>query len=281
MLLLFATLLTAWACPPTADEVARARALFDDAEPEQAAELLESALGDLGCQTTVVTRPTLLELYRLQALVALARGLDTDAAEATLRAVTVDPLAAPPSSYGPELADLHRSWAGRLSGTRVVVSVLGGGRVFVDGEPLRHGQESRIVKGHHLLQIEGEGPLRSVLDLLDANRSVVTGLPSPEAPKPTGPRVGGVVPQVEVVQRRWRPAVLWVAGGLVTATGAGLTLAASQQERAFHERYYDDWQLVDRHAYRIQSLYIAGYSTLGAGGIVLTTGMVGLPRRRR
>ena len=273
--------LTAWACPPTADTVVRARSLFDDAEPAQAARVLAGARDELGCQETVVSRATLLELYRLQALVALSQGLDAEAADATRLAVTIDPLAAPPSAYGPQLADLHRAWAGRMSGARVRVSVLGGGEVWLDGEVLRHGQETWVLQGHHLIQIQGEGDLRSIPDLLDVDRSVVTGLPVPEPVQVQRPLDQQPTAPVTVVRRRWRPAVLWVAGGLVTATGVGLTTVAAAQERRFHRTDYDDWQRVDAHAYRIQALYVAGYSSLGAGGVTLGTGILGLPRRRR
>lgn len=275
------TLFSAWACPPTNTEVLRARAAYDDAEPDIADEILTTAEEQLGCQTTVVARQTLLELYRLQALVHLARAEDTEAVEATMRAVMIDPLATPPPDYGPEMVGLHRSWAGRMSDKRAVVNVLGGGRVFIDGEPLTHGQEMTVVRGQHLVQIEGSTGLTSVVDVLDRNRAVVTGLPSPEAdPDNALPPPGPSTPP-KVQNTRWRPAVMWIAGGVLAAGGAGTALLASRQEQAFHERTYADFREVDKDAYRIRTLYAVGYSTLAAGGITLGTVTVGLPRKKR
>jgi hypothetical protein len=279
--MILTALLTAWACPPTADQILRARAAYDDAEPDIAAGILATADEELGCQTALVGRNTLLELYRLQALVALARARDTEAVEAIMRAVTIDPLATPPPDYGPEVIGLHRSWAGRLSDKTAVVNVLGGGRVFIDGQPLTHGQETTVVRGHHLVQIDGATGFTSVMDVLDRDRAVVTGLPSPEADpdsalqEPTSP-----VPPTRV-RTRWRPAALWIAGGALTAAGAGLTVLAARQEQAFHDRRYVDYLEVDRDAVRIRALYIVGYSSLGVGGASLATVTIGLPRKRR
>lgn len=279
--MMFLSLLTAWACPPTGSEIRRARAAYDDAEPDIATEILATAEDDLGCQTTVVDRQTLLELYRLQTLVHLARAEDTEAVEATMRAVMIDPLAVPPADYGPEMVGLHRSWAGRMSDKRAVVNVLGGGRVFIDGEPLTHGQQMTVVRGQHLVQIEGATGLTSVVDVLDRNRAVVTGLPSPEAdPDNALPGPAPTLPP-KVQPTRWRPAVMWLAGGVLAAGGGTVAFLASRQEQAFHDRTYTDFREVDKDAYRIRTLYVVGYSTMAAGGLTLGTVTVGLPRKKR
>ncbi|MCB9668521.1 MAG: hypothetical protein H6736_03000 [Alphaproteobacteria bacterium] len=273
--------LSAWACPPTSGEVARARAAYDDAEVEEAAAIVDAALTQLGCQTTVVDRETLLDLYRLDALVALARAEDREAVEATMRAVTVDPLATPPATYGPELVDLHRSWAGRMSDKRVEVGVLGGGTVYIDGEPIRHGQRMTVVKGHHLVQIDGQGGLTSVVDVLNGDRSVVTGLPSPEPEPRPKPVDAPPVPAPKPVPQRWRPVALWAVGGGLAAVGAGAVALAARQEKAFKVGTFEDPDAVDAAAVRIRVLYITGYAMAGAGTVTLGTNVVGLNRRKR
>ncbi len=179
-------------CPPTATEVQRARAAFDDAEVAQAATILEEALEGLACQEQVVAGIDLLELYRLDGLVALSRMDDKAAVYATIRAVTVDPSAVPPTSYGPDLAQLHRTWADRLSGSTATVGVTGGGTVWLDGQPMSHGRTRVVLQGEHLLQVQvvPDGEIASHLLEVTGDELVETGVPAP--PGVPGPRMPGL-----------------------------------------------------------------------------------------
>lgn len=273
-----------WACSPTALDLGQARLAFDDAEIASADAILARAEEQLRCQAQPVSRPTLLELYRLRALVALAAADDRTAIEATMLAVVVDPLATPPPEYGPELLELHRTWAGRLSDKRVTVDVVGGGKVFVDGEPLLHGQRLSVVRGRHLVQIEGKIGLVSSVENLEGDQTLRTGRPVPGparadvlASRPVGPKPAVVEPD----GRRRRPLALWVTTGVLAAAGGGLATLAALQERDFHESTYADWQVVDRDAVRIRSMYGAGYGLLGAAGLSVVTVSIGLPPRKR
>ncbi len=277
IMLLFAVF-AAEPCDATERVVALARAAYDDAEVDDAAQIIEQAQEELGCQTAVVERDTLLELYRLRALVALAQGDDTAAIEATMRAVTVDPLAVPPASYGPELVDLHRRWAGRLSDQRVTVRARGGGTVYLDGLALRDGQRIAVLKGHHLIQIRGPKGLSSVVDVVDADRVVATGVPLPRPVEPPVPLPDG--PPSEIRRSRG-PTLRWLAGAGLVLTGAGVLTWANIRERAFHERRYTDWREVDRDAYRIRTLYATGYGLTGGGGLVLTANTWWFLRKKR
>jgi hypothetical protein len=275
VILLFSSAV-ALACPPTAAEVARARAAFDDAEVEAAGRLIEAAVEDLGCQTEVVQTATLLALYRLDGMVALSRMNEKSAVYATIRAVTVDPGDAPPPEYGPELADLHRVWSDRLSSATAVLDVNGGGTVYVDGRPVTHGGRLTVLQGEHVVQVvNGQGLVSDVRDVT-GDLTVNTGLPAPIGPNP--------VPLDEVPDRpkpvgapRKRPVPVWIAGAGAMVVGGALVGVASGQEAAFKERIFPDVASVDRAASRVRVAYAAGYGVSVIGIGLLATNAVGLP----
>ncbi|MEZ4318225.1 MAG: hypothetical protein R3F61_12015 [Myxococcota bacterium] len=296
---LFALLASAWACPPTADDVQRARAAFDDAEIEQAANILAGTVENLGCQTQVVDGGVLLELYRLDGLVALSR-MDTKAAVyATIRAVTVDPNATPPRSYGPELAELHRTWSDRLRTSTSTVGVKGGGGVWLDGQAMLHGSTRVVLQGEHLLQIDVNGELASTVMDVTGDVVVDTGVPGPPGvPGPVMPAPIGPVPVPQPVvpmpvpepvvpnprpepldpdrPGRRRPTALWVAGGAaLVAGGAALGWATYQDEVVFPKRQFPDPASVDRAAGQIRVAYGTGYGLVGVGGVLLVTNAIG------
>lgn len=267
----------AWACPPTGGEVARARAAFDDAEVELAGAVLEQAVAQLGCQTSVVDPQALLELYRLDGLVQLSRLDEKSAVYATIRAVTVDPEAPPPASYGPDLAALYAVWSDRLRSATAVVEAEGGGTVFVDGRPLAPGERRSVLQGEHVIQVLGPGGLRSEVRDLTGDLVVRTGIPAaptaigPEQPAPIPP------PRVERPGRR-RPAPLWIAGAASLAVGGGLLgVAIWQDEVVFANKVWPDPQAVDRAASQVRIAYIAGYGFAGLGTGLIATNAVGFP----
>lgn len=276
----------AWGCAPTAVEVGRARAAYDDAEIEQAGRILEATVEGLGCQTARVQTSVLLELYRLDGLVALSRMNEKAAVYATIRAATVDPDAPPPPEYGPELAELYATWSDRLRNATASLSVDGGGTVYVDGQPITHGGRRTVLQGEHLIQVDSGTAVGSDVRDVTGDLVVRTGLPAPigvsgPAPMPVPRPVPGVrpTPPVDPVpSERSRPMALWAAGGAVAGVGVVLLgVATYQDEVAFPKRQFPDIASVDRAASRIRATYGVGYALTAVGGGLLVTNAVGLP----
>lgn len=276
----------AWGCAPTAAEVGRARAAYDDAEIEQAGRILEATVEALGCQTSRVHTSVLLELYRLDGLVALSRMNEKAAVYATIRAATVDPDAPPPPEYGPELAELYTTWSDRLRNATASLSVDGGGTVYVDGQPITHGGRRTVLQGEHLIQVDSGAAVGSDVRDVTGDLVVRTGLPAPlgvpgpvplpvPAPEPGITRVPPVDPDARA---RRRPVALWAAGGAVAGVGVVLLgVATYQDEVAFPKREFPDVASVDRAAAGIRATYGVGYAlTLVGGGLLVANG-VGLP----
>ena len=84
-------------CPELGPAVQEGGDAFYDAEIEVAKEASASAHQAPGCQERVVAIDALLDLFRLDALVALAEGDQRGAVYATIRSVTVAPDADPPT----------------------------------------------------------------------------------------------------------------------------------------------------------------------------------------
>lgn len=285
-MLLLAT--AAFACPPTAEGVEAARALFQDAEIDDARQVTQQTLDELACQTQVVERGVLLELYRLDAQIALANLDKKGATYATIRSVVVDPASVPTADYGPELADLHTVWAERLAGSSIELSVSGGGIVYLDGLPLQEGERMRTVRGEHLVQIDAGMSVVSTLTDLDQDQTVITGLPSREPQQPSPSPVSEPVPLRDLdgpdpnpERRRRKPsAVLMVVGGSLAAVGgAALGYAWYRDEVVFPRKTFSDERAVDREATSIRALYGTGYGVGGLGAVVFGVGAVGIPVR--
>jgi len=289
----------AWACAPTATEVGRARAAFEDAEVELAGEILQGAVDDLDCQQTVVEGLVLLELYRLDGLVALSQLDHKGAVYATIRAVTVDPSAAPPAAYGPELADLHRTWSERLKNSTATIRVDGGGVVWVDGQRMTHGATRVVLQGHHLLQTEVAGELGSVIMEVSSDHLVQTGVPAPvdavgpvppsPVPVPKPVPLGSLDPldpldpellDPDPPKKRRRPVALWAVGGLALAAGgASFGWAAYQDEVVFPNQQFPDQASVTRAAGQVRVAYGTGYGLMGVGGVLIVSNAVGFTFR--
>lgn len=288
--MLLSFLLPALACEPTAERVGKARALFEDVELEQARTETTAALEELHCQTEVVERGTLLELYRLDAQVAMA-NLDKKAATyATIRSVAVDPTAVPTADYGPDLAALHKLWAKRLGNSRIMLSVSGGGIVYLDGLPLRQGERMATVPGEHLVQIDSGTAVISTVTDLDKDQAVITGIaapsvapdPRPLAPPTPVPRPAPLVdldgPEPKAKKKRQpTPVLLAVGGGLVVLGGGLLGYAWYRDEVVFAKKAYPSVTAVNREAATIRALYGTGY---GIGAVGLAVGGVGLYGRQ-
>ena len=271
----------AWACPPTVDRVAEAKALFNDAELEAARQKTQEGLDELGCQTQIVDRGTLLELYRIDAQIALANLDKKGATYAAIRAVVVDPMSIPPPSYGTELAELHQLWTARMAKSTVRLSVSGGGIVYLDGLPLTQGQTRDAVRGEHLVQIDAGTSVVSTVTDLDRDQAVITGLVAPTNPVPM-PTVPAPVPLAELdgpvrERKTRRPSKpMMVIGGALAGVGAAtLAYAWYRDEVVFPKKPFPDGAAVDREAALIRTLYGTGYVVGGAGVVVLGVGVVG------
>ncbi len=280
-----------------ADLVDDAQVLFDDAETEDAALLLDKAIGMLPELGEVLPTDTLLRLYRLRAVVAIAEGDEDKANEYAERAVVIDPIAAPPPTYGPVLRNRHKELASALRTRRVKVKVKGGGRAWIDGveaDPLGY----EVTPGSHLVQVEdGSGISSSVKDIpYDTSITArpvggVAAAPAPE-PEPDDELAALDEPAPRAEPRKAKKQkdsgggikVGWlVTGGIATAAGGGLLALSYVNEQTFlHSDYSgsfdgisreDDFQAwkearrdqIRKDALLIRSTYFAGYALVGVG----------------
>ncbi len=302
-------------CPDIAGAVDRAWALYNDAELDQAKDVLVEAEESLDCQSVIVSTSTLLDLFRLAGLVSLSNQDVKGAIYATLRAVAVDHTGArPPERYGPQLAELYDTWSGRMGQSLIRVRVDGAGSAWVDGRPADPVQSLEVAQGEHLLQIDDGQTVRSAVADLSADYLVNTGvdraapvapelvlpepvLPEPVVPEPVLPEpvVPTPVPRTTGVRRRpgwlWGPAVL-TAAGAGFAISSGLTSERSFNSDPYAPRFVDCGfdepcyteqreALVRHNARIINTAYGVGYGLVGATAGLLTMTVVGLPGRQR
>lgn len=286
MLLLWSSLALAAPseCPDVEVVVQSASAAFEDAEVELARTRLGEAVEALYCQSRVVPREALLDLYQLDALASVAAQDPKSALFAIIRAVTLDPQAQPPAAVGPELIEQHRQWAARLRQDQLLVVASGdAAQVWIDG--LSVGDEPvKIVSGEHLVQVrDGSGWRNRIVEIVPGRD--VDGLPiqvrspppptQPEPPTPTQPEP----------EPRRRRAGLAIGVGLGAAAAALVGGGALLQRRFKQDPYTDatyggcssgDSCWADARADRIRSdarranaLFVAGYATAGVGlGVV-------------
>jgi len=286
-------------CPPIGESVERAWAQYNDAEVDAAKVILQEAYADLPCQTEVVTTASLLDLYRLDALVSITQADEKGAVYATLRAVAAKHEGGrPPESYGPRLAELYDTWSQRMGGALVSVTVDGGGVVYVDGREVTASGSLQVAEGEHLVQIEGDGDLTSeVVDLAD-DHEVATGVPLPAgqaelpgyaapppapvpAPEPVEP---APVPQPSVASGRRRP--IWAFAGAALAGGGAVFALSSAyvSETNFLSDPYTGLgsqrvDVITQDAAAIRVAYGVGYGLAGVSAGLLTVGLIGLPAR--
>ena len=245
-------------CPDLGDQVKGARALFDDAELQQAKLKIAEAYDAIGCQERVVSTEELLSLYRLDGLVSLSLNDRKGATYATIRAVAANHEdGGPPADFGPDLADEYETWADRLGEALIYVRVAGGGTVYVDGRGLDASRFLQVAEGEHLVQVQlGEVVSSEVLELVE-NHVVVTGEPGPNpvllpeedtsndgvpVPVPV-PLPLPVLPDPDpnpTVAGRRRPAAFFVTGILSAGLGGAAIYWAGEQEKKFDQRKYTD-----------------------------------------
>lgn len=159
-------------------------AAFRLAEVELARFRARLALDARGCQRAVVPRDTLLDLYRLEGLLAISAGDAEGLAVAAARAVVAGPDEPPPPRFGTDLAAAFAARRQQLAGARATVTVEGAGTVWVDGSPITAAAPASLVQGEHLFQVQGpDGSLLAVrLVALTADATLPTPGVGPAAP---------------------------------------------------------------------------------------------------
>ena len=278
-------------CPDVGVLADRAWGSFQLAEIDEAQVAIDEAIASLGCQPRVVSTTELLELFQIQALLALSSGDDATMDLALRRAVATDHLAALPESHAPELQQRWRELAETLP--RIEVSAWGQGSTWIDGRPLAPGQPLEIVAGLHLIQRLEAGRLDTELGPLEADAHL-GGAPE-LAPPPPGPSLPPPDPVAAPTARR-RPAALWLgalgAGGVSAfALASGRVsersfLGSPYQADAFRGCAYGEAcypgarrDVIRGDALRINAAYGVGYATAGLSGGLLVLAGVGLPAR--
>lgn len=295
----------AWAlpCPAVPTLVEQARAAFDDAELDRAEAQIAEAYENLECQSARVPTETLLDLYRMSALVALSRAdREGGAVYSTIRAVVVDPTAVPPAELGPQLAELFETWSARLDGKTLSVGLEGSGDAFVDGRPVTAAQPLQVLAGEHLLQWTSADGFRSEIVELKRDYTLV-GVPVPAAATSdvAEPSVSVAGPVAETdggaaghSRHRHHPA-MFVAAGTAFLAGGGTLAFGRYREGLFNQNPYDAseyggcaidtsdcyanarQEAIVADGARVRLLYIAGYATTGVGVALLGTELWVLP----
>lgn len=271
-------------CPDLDAVAAEAWAAFRDAEVEQARDRTEAALAARACQARPVAHDVLLDLYRLDALLALSGGDQDGLVAATLRAVTAGPDEPPPPRFGTELAAAWTTWATRLGPVRATVAVQGGGTAWVDGLAVTAGAPRPFVQGEHLVQVVGPDGTLLAVRLVDLADDVI--LPTPGdgplavvVPAPA-PLPAPAPPPAPPDPRRHHPAwaFLLAAGGAALAGGA--TGYASWLDSDCRTGAADPIACADVHPY-----VVGWYGVGAAGGAIALTGVTigaaGLPAKGR
>jgi len=298
----FATALAA-PCPDVAEDVAAAWAAFNDAELATAEQRVDEAVDHLTCQERIITTDELLELYRLDALIALAQEDRKGAVYATIRMVTIEPTAAPGEELGPEIAELHESWAVRLSETRVSIYVEGEGDAWIDGHPMGGPSgPTTVVAGEHLVQAHDAAGWHAVVREIgeDTRASVGEGLdlvglgetlpePVPVEPDP---------PEKRSTFNRPHRVGLLVGGGVAVVAGGTAIAWAFSREAKFNaatftppsfgdcdqgEECYplEREKAIRSEASLIRAVYGTGYALTGVGIALLGVELFILPAPAR
>jgi hypothetical protein len=295
-------------CPRVDQQVQRAWDAFYDAELEVAKTTVSGAVKDLDCQTEVVGTDTLLELYRVDALISLTKDDRKGSVYATIRAVTVDPNSGPPDDMGPELAALYSDWAQRLGESKIAVRLADDGEAWVDGKPLTKGEHAEVIAGEHLIQYRADGVIHSVVEELTTNWVVVTGAPLVDTgggpPLTMGPdpvpyeilsqRAVSEASALEFSRNRRHPWEFGLAGALMTAAGGAMMGVSIVEEQRFLSEDYlalsyagcargqDCYQsaresAIRADANRVRVLYGSAYGLLTVGVATSLTSIIGLP----
>ena len=299
-------------CKEIPELTASAWDAFNDAELEQSKQILADANDALACQQDVVSTEGLLAVYRLDALVSLTQEDRKGAVYATIRAVTVDPKAAPSDDLGPELLDLHNTWATRLSDTMIEIRMEGAGGAWLDGRIIEAGNSIQALAGEHLIQTKNaDGTFASGVQDLSTDLVLMTGgetpVADPKDPKdpkdPTDPKdpkdpIDPKPPKDPKPKKDPKPLNLKVpvvvVGGLAAAGGTAAVGIAWTWEQSFLQDTYnrpvfnecevgeicyaeERRKTIVDDAKKIRGMYRIGYVSLGAGIAVAGTGLFVLP----
>lgn len=237
--LLLGLRLASASCPTLEDAVHDAHAAFDDAEVELASAKVRDGYAAIGCQTGPVRNEALLDLYWLDAVVAIARNDRKTAQYAVIRAVTAAPEKGPPQDLGPELAELYATWRGRLEATTATVQPAGGGKAWLDGVPFD--APRRVLQGEHVFQHDDVDGFTSVEVDVTHDTVLDTGLPGGPTPvvvAPVKPEKPEKPPKVDKPEVK-RPVPLVTIGAVAVAAGGGAIAAGGLRERQFAAAPYD------------------------------------------
>ncbi|MBW2254741.1 MAG: hypothetical protein JRI25_09120 [Deltaproteobacteria bacterium] len=296
MLLLWMATALAAPCPDLTEVAEEAWAAFNDAELQEAKGHLKRAADSLTCQERVVVTEELLRLFRLDGLVSLAQEDRKGAVYATIRIVTIDPDAAPSKELGPELAELHQTWADRLGESTISVSVRGLGEAWVDGRVLTQDVPFQVIAGEHLIQVYDDAGWHAAVRELSEDTVLVTGqgleVVSLDALEPDPPELP--IPELPPPSTRRHRTSMLLTGSIGVAGGAGVLGYGWSQERAFKRRDYDApsyggcaagescYDLarekeIRNDASTVRALYATGYVLTGIGAVVLGTELFFLP----
>jgi hypothetical protein len=305
VIIFYAGLAFAGDCPTIPDQVERAYAAFNDAETEQAREVIAGAYESLSCQQDRVPPEALMSLYHLDALMAFSAEDSQGAVYAIIRSIAADPAVVPPKSMGPELAEMHKTWSGRLADAQLTVSKEARDVSFwIDGRVLEPGVSMVVVEGEHLLQMQDATGFHSSVVEVSSKISDQEPWNLQVAPREEIP----VVPVVPVAttmdvpkspasrEKRRRRARLGVglAGVVVAVSGGGVLALGAMEESAFKKRNYnadqyggctrtDDCYVSAREseiradARMSNQLYLTGYGLIGLGAATTSIGVFAFP----
>ncbi|MEQ1507056.1 MAG: hypothetical protein ABMB14_32815, partial [Myxococcota bacterium] len=148
----------AQACPDPVALTEQALRQYDEADLDAAKQSVSAGYQSLACQTTVVPTAVLLDLYRVDALIALTQDDPKGMVYATIRAIAAKHDGGrPPDDYGPDLQAQYDTWSARLKQDLVTVRVVDGGLAYVDGRTVDYAHPLPVVSGEHLVQVPVPG----------------------------------------------------------------------------------------------------------------------------
>lgn len=295
MLFLLASIAVAQAqeCPAVQDSVDKAYGAFEDAETEEARELIKQTYLSLECQQTTVPTGALMELYHLDALTALSVEDVQGATYATIRAISANPSVSPPESMGPEIAEMHATWSTRLKDSQLTLTHQDAEvSLWVDGVLLPVGTERQFVEGEHLLQVMNDGVMTSKVVELGTKLSGVAPwnlLVVRPAEKTVAVAPVQAVKPPKKPKRQGKGAAKWgvtLAGAAITLGGGAVLGLGAYEEQQFTSRSYDPDEYANDNererairddAAKVNQLYILGYGLVGVGIATTSIGLFAIP----
>ncbi len=300
-------------CPQIPELVESAWTAYEIAELDEARQALADAGEALTCQDRLVRRETLLELFLLDAQVALTLDNEARMATALERAVGVDPRpeARPGVPYSPELVELWEQIASRLRHDRAEITVTGVGVAYVDGRRADAQNPLSVSRGLHLVQtLESRGFRSEVLLVLSdaviaTPGSTAKSPPILPTPPPSEPLVAAAPKPLEPLRRpsrgaRTRRIVAGTAGGVLGAVAAAALVSGAISERSFQQSSYNGpvvpfynvprgdplyeqarRQIIEFDARNVNLLYGVGYASAALSASLLTIAVLPPKRTRR